>query len=211
MQMNRSFLYRSCGNRYPILAAGIRCSLSMMVAGIICLLTVLCAAASDVTISYYYRPEQNPEIPNRLYVGWVAECGEYSIKLLQQPVITKSNNYLVADAETEYMVLRVAITNNTDESLGWLAPDSFMLQDTYLGRIYGSYAMDIGESCKVASGFHEQVFYSEIKPKDTLYTSVVFSVYPDVSSWILNFAPHAFGEEPRGPIRFQIPLPIIQD
>lgn len=167
--------------------------------------------ASDVTISYYYRQEPNPDIPNRLYVGWVADCGDFSIKLLQQPVITKSNNYLVADAETEYLVLRVAITNKTNESLGWLAPDSFSLQDTYLSRIYGTYALDIAESAKVASGFHQQVFYSEIHPKDTLYTSLVFSVYPDVSSWIFTFAPHAFGQEPAETVRFRIPYPIFED
>ncbi|MBQ6344348.1 MAG: hypothetical protein IJI41_14625 [Anaerolineaceae bacterium] len=169
---------------------------------------LISAEASDVVSSGYYRPERDPSIPDRLYVGWVMDCGDYSVKLLQQPVITKSNNHLVADKETEYMVLRFAITNKTDASLGWLAPNTFQLQDTYLGRIYGTYAMDIGESCKVASGYHEQVFYSEIKPKDTLYTSVVFSVYPDVESWIMIFAPHTFGEEPKETVRFQIPIPV---
>ena len=169
------------------------------------------ASASDVTISYYYRQEQDPNIPNTLIVGWTVDCGIYTLKFLQLPVITKSNQYMVSDNETEYMVIRVAITNNSDSSAGWLAPDSFMLQDTYLGRIYGSYTMDIPVSAKTAYGFHEQVFFSEIKPHDTLYTSLVFSVYPDVKSWIFNFAPHAFGEEKPEPVRFRIPFPIIQD
>lgn len=188
-----------------------RLSLLLVVLCLFFMLALQVCDASDVTISYYYRPPQDPNIPNKLYVGWVADCGDYSIKLLQQPVITKSNNYLVADEDMMYLVLRVAITNKTDESLGWLAPDSFKVQDTYLGRIYGTYSMDLGESAKVAAGFHQQVFYSEIKPKDTLYTSLVFTVYPDVKSWIMIFAPHAFGEEPAETVRFQIPVPVFED
>ena len=166
--------------------------------------------ASDVTISYYYRPNRE-EIPNRLYVGWVADAGDYSIKLLQQPVMTKSNNYLVADAETEYLVLRVAITNNSDTYGGWLAPDSFFIRDTYLGRYYGTYALDIAESAKVASGFHEQVFYSDIPPKETLYTSLVFSVYPDVDNWVMTFAPHYIGSEAEETANFRLPHPLFEE
>ncbi|MBR6090192.1 MAG: hypothetical protein IKP86_09685, partial [Anaerolineaceae bacterium] len=114
-----------------------------------CVLFTMPCAASDVTISYYYRSEKDPQIPGYLYVGWTAECGDYSIKLLQQPVITKSNNYLIADEETKYLVLRFAITNKTDEPRGWLTPDSFSLQDTYKGRIYGTYSMNLAESAKV--------------------------------------------------------------
>ena len=183
---------------------------SLLTILLLLLIAVLPAAASDVIISYYYRPERE-EIPNRLYVGWEAECGGYSIRLLQDPVITKSNNYLVADNETMYLVLRVAITNKTDEMGGWLASGSFRLQDTYLGRYYGSYGLDIAESAKVASGFHQQVFYSEIRPKDTLYTSLVFSVYPDVDSWVMTFAPHYFGSEPEESVQFRIPPAVIED
>ena len=174
------------------------------------ILTASAAVASEVTISYYYRPDRE-EIPNRLYVGWVADAGDYSIKLLQQPVLTKSNNYMVADNETMYLVLRVAITNNSDEYGGWLAPDSFFVQDTYLGRYYGTYALDIAESAKVASGFHQQAFYFDIRPKDTLYTSLVFSVYPDVDNWVMTFAPHYFGSEPAETVRFCLPSPVIED
>ena len=166
--------------------------------------------ASDVTISYYYRPNRE-EIPNRLYVGWVADAGDYSIKLLQDPVLTKSNNYLVADRETMYLVLRVAITNNSEDYGGWLAPDSFFIQDTYLGRYYGTYALDIAESGKVAGGFHQQAFYMDIPPKETLYTSLVFSVYPDVDSWVMTFAPHHFGADAEETVRFRLPSPMIED
>ncbi len=173
-------------------------------------LTAAPVCASDVTISYYYRPNRE-DIPNRLYVGWVAEAGDYSIKLLQEPVLTKSNNYLVADRETMYLVLRVAITNNSDAYGGWLAPDSFFIQDTYLGRYYGTYALDIAESGKVAGGFHQQAFYTDIPPKGTLYTSLVFSVYPDVDSWVMTFAPHYFGSEPEKTVRFCLPDSMIED
>lgn len=182
----------------------------LVAAALFFILTASAAVASEVTISYYYRPERD-EIPSRLYVGWVADCGDYSIKLLQQPVLTKSNNRMVADNETLYLVLRVAITNKTDEYRGWLAPDSFLIQDTYMGRYYGTYAINLAESAKVAGGFHQQVFYSVIAPKDTLYTSLVFSVYPDVDSWVMTFAPHSFGSEPEESVRFRIPSAVIED
>lgn len=178
---------------------------------LLALFIALPVAASDVTLSYYYRPEQDPDMPGTLYVGWIADCGDYSIRLLQQPVLTKSNNYLVADEDTKYLVLRVAITNKKDESVGWLAPDSFTLQDIYMGRIYGTYSLNIPESSKVAAGFHQEVFFSEIKPEDTLYTSLVFSVYPDVTGWILTFSPHSFGHKPDASVRFRIPYAIVQD
>ncbi|MBR6090546.1 MAG: hypothetical protein IKP86_11470, partial [Anaerolineaceae bacterium] len=72
-------------------------------------------------------------------------------------------------------------------------------------------AINLAESAKVAGGFHQQVFYSVIAPKDTLFTSLVFSVYPDVDSWILAFAPHHFGSDPKETVRFQIPHAYIQD
>lgn len=184
---------------------------------LLCLLVCLCsvfsclpAAASDVTISYYYRPNRE-ELPGKFYVGWVAECGDYSIRFLQDPVITKSGQYMVADNETEYIVLRVAITNKTNEMRGWLAPDSFSLQDVYMGRVYGTYALDIAESGKIAGGFHQQAFYSEINPKDTLYTSLVFSIYPDVDDWLFTFQPHYFGEEPECSVRVRLPQAEILD
>ena len=182
----------------------------IIAAAVFFILTASAAVASDVTISYYYRPNRE-ELPDRLYVGWAADAGDYSIKLLQQPVLTKSNNYMVADKETLYLVLRVAITNKTDEYRGWLAPDSFWIQDTYMGRYYGTYAINLAESAKVAGGFHQQPFYTDIRPKDTLYTSLVFSVYPDVDSLVMTFAPHHFGSEPTETVRFRIPSPVIED
>ena len=183
--------------------------LGMIAAAVFFILTAS-ADASDVTISYYYRPNRE-ELPDRLYVGWAADAGDYSIKLLQQPVLTKSNNYMVADKETLYLVLRVAITNKTDEYRGWLAPGSFRIQDTYMGRYYGTYAINLAESAKVAGGFHQQPFYTDIAPNDTLYTSLVFSVYPDVDNWVMTFAPHHFGSEPAETVRFRLPSPMIED
>ena len=182
----------------------------IIAAALFFILTASAAFASDVTISYYYRPDRD-ELPNQLYVGWVADAGDYSIKLLQQPVLTKSNNYMVADKETLYLVLRVAITNKTDEYRGWLAPDSFWIQDVYMGRFYGTYAINLAESAKVAGGFHQQAFYTDIRPKDTLYTSLVFSVYPDVHNWVMTFAPHHFGSEPADTVSFRLPTPVIED
>ena len=167
--------------------------------------------AGELTPGYLYRNTPDPDFPKTLYVGWVQKCGRYTIKLLQDPVVTKSNQYMVSDADTKYLVLRVALTNNSDEPGGWLTPDSFVLQDTYRGKAYGTYMLDIADSAKVAWGFKQPVFHTEIKPKDTLYTVLVFSVYPDVKSWLLTFAPRNYGQEPEEVVRFQLPLAVFQE
>ena len=184
------------------------------------ILLLLCAAltigfsavrAGDVTPGYLYRNTPDPDFPKTLYVGWVQKCGRYTIKLLQDPVVTKSNQYMVSDADTKYLVLRVAITNNSDEPGGWLTPDSFILQDTWRNRAYGTYMLDIADSAKVAKGFKQPLFHAEIKPKQTLYTVLVFSVYPDVQSWLLTFAPHNYGFEPEETVRFRLPPAVFQE
>ena len=175
------------------------------------LLGISSVHAGDLTPGYLYRNTPDPDFPKTLYVGWVQKCGRYTIRLLQDPVVTKSNQYMVSDADTKYLVLRVAIVNNSDEPGGWLTPDSFVLQDTYRGRAYGTYILDIADSAKVAWGFKQEVFHAAIKPRDTLYTTLVFSVYPDVKSWLLTFAPHSFGEEPEAVVRFQLPLAVFQE
>ena len=138
-------------------------------------------------------------------------CGSYRIKLLQDPVVVKSAHYMVADADTKYLVIRAAITNTGNEPGGWLAPDSFIIQDTYRGRIYGTYSMDLPLSVKVANGFHQGLFHAAIAPGETLYTSLVFMVYPDVESWLLTFSPHQYGEEPAETVRFRLPPAMFQE
>ena len=96
--------------------------------------------AGELTPGYLYRNTPDPDFPKTLYVGWVQKCGRYTIRLLQDPVVTKSNQHMVSDADTKYLVLRVAITNDSDEPGGWLTPDSFVLQDTYRGRSNKGYS-----------------------------------------------------------------------
>lgn len=163
-------------------------------------------ADDGITPGYLYRPEKDPAIPQKLYVGWIKECGRFSIRILQQPILTKSTNYMVADADTMYLTVRVAITNKSSESAGWLAADSFILQDTYYGRIYGTYKLDVPISAKSAQGFKTPVFFSEIKPGDTLNTVLVFEVYPDVESYIMTFSPRAMTEaSPEDTVSFVLP------
>ena len=185
--------------------------LLLFVTGLCFLAVFLSAAGSEVTPSYLYRNETDPDFPKTLPVGWEKQCGSYVIKLLQDPVVTKSNQYMVADADTKYLVIRVAITNTGNEAGGWFAPDSFIIQDTYRGRIYGTYSLDLPLSAKVARGFYQPLFHAAIDPGDTLYTSLVFMVYPDVKSWLLTFAPHQYGEEPEETVRFQLPPAVFQE
>lgn len=168
------------------------------------------AFAGDVTPGYLYRSQTDPDIPPVLYVGYTKDCGNFSIRVLQQPVLNKSTNYMVADNETRYMTVRVAITNKSSEPAGWLAPDSFTLQDTYLGRIYATYKLDLTISAKTAEGFKEDVFFSEIKPGGVLFTTLVFEVYPEAQSYILTFAPRSFSDEaPAETVRFTLPRAIM--
>lgn len=102
---------------------------------------------------------------------------------------------MVADADTKYLTVRIAITNLRGRTLGWLDPESFYLQEVYKNRIYGTYTLDIPMSAKTARGFSEQAFFSPIPPHGVLYTSLVFEVCPEADEWILYFEPHAFGQE----------------
>ena len=175
-------------------------------AAVIFFLMVLPAAASDVTPSYLYRNQRDPEIPKMLPTGWIAECGNFSIRLLQDPVVVKSNNYLISPSDTKYLMVRAEVTNKGTESDGWLSPASFSIQDTYMGRIYGTYRMNITVSARASAVSNEDAFFSEIKPGESIKMTLAFSVYPDVEDWIFTFAPQHFGDEvPEQVVRFRLP------
>lgn len=162
--------------------------------------------ASDVTPVGRYHYEADPEMPKPLYVGKVIECGDYSIRLLQQPVIGKYSNKLIADNELEYLMVRVAIVNNSDKVRGWLNSDSFKILETYKGHMYSTYDLDVPVSAVTAAGSGQPAYFEEIAPGDTMYTTLVFSVYPDVDGWVLRFAPRAYYEDaPAETVSFQLP------
>lgn len=164
------------------------------------------AYASDVTPVEWYRFEADPEMPKPLYIGRVLECGDYSLRLLQQPVIGKYSNMLIADNELEYLIVRVAITNNSERTRGWLDAESFKILETYKGLIYSTYDLDIPVSAKSSEKFGQQAYFEEIAPGETMYTTLVFSVYPDVDGWILRFSPRAYYEDaPSESVSFQLP------
>ena len=170
------------------------------------LLLIVPAYASELTPIGRYHFEPDPDLPRTLYVGRTLDCGGYSILLLQQPVIGKYSLKLIADNDLEYLTVRVAITNNSEKARGWLDAESFKILETYKGLIYSTYDLDIPVSAKASEKHGQQAYFDKIDPGETMYTTLVFSVYPDVDGWILRFSPRAFYEEsPAETISFQLP------
>lgn len=158
-----------------------------------------------------YHPSSIPELPEVLNVGIPLDCGAYELQIMGQPIITKSGIGMVADLDMNYLIIRVGLTNKTGKTVGWLTSDSFILQETYNSRIYGTYTMDPIISAKFSAGFKLPAFYTPIEPGKMIQTVIVFSVYSGAQSWVVSFDPHVFGEEASGePFLFQIPQPLPQ-
>ena len=164
------------------------------------------AYALDVTPIYQYQFEADPDMPEMLPVGKNIACGNYSLRLLQQPVIGKYTNKLISDNDLEYLMVRVEITNTSSEALGWLTPESFKVIDTYKGRMYSAYNLDVTASAATVQGYGQKLFIEKIGPGDTMLTTLVFSVYPDVDGWVMRFSPQHYYEDPtQNMISFLLP------
>lgn len=176
------------------------------------LLCLSAAADTGITPVREYITKDTDALPDILNVGVPLQCGDLQIMLMGQPVLTKSNVGMVAELDMNYLTVRLAFTNNSEKTVGWLMPDSFLVQETWNHRIYGAYHLDPITSAKVAAGFKLPVFLTPIEPGKTLQTPLVFSVYPGAQSWILSFSPRTIGEEAPSAetVRFQLPAVITQ-
>lgn len=174
------------------------------------LAAVLPAAAFDVIPSQDYPFSDGSNLPQLLGTYQPLECGNYAISIINTPTITKSMNGNVADYDFKYLIVRVGITNKTDQTIGWIAPDSFSVQEVFRNRIYGTYPMDYLMSAKAAKGYSQNAFYTSIAPGATLNTMIVFDIFPDAESWIFSFTPHVFGEESECSVSFMLPKAINQ-
>lgn len=170
---------------------------------------LLPASAYDLIPSEEYPMPDDSNMPEVLNIGTVLDCGDYSIRLMSQPVITKSIHTLIADNDWKYMVLRVGISNNGTDPAGWLTTDSFGLEEVYRNRIYGKYKLDYLMSAKSAAGYYLNPFYTIIAPGQTVQTALVFEIFPDADFWIFTFTPHMLGESAGESIRFRLPKAII--
>lgn len=158
-----------------------------------------------------YSPQNVPALPDVLPAGIPVSTGGLTLKLLGNPSLSRSTRRMLAEVDTNYLMLRVMITNDSEEKLGWLAPASFVLQDTYLGRVYGSYKLDLPASAKAADDGIQNVFFSGIEPGQSIYTTLAFDVYPDVESWVFTFAPQTYyGGSLGEPVQFQLPFAWVQ-
>lgn len=174
------------------------------------LLPLMTAYGFDIIPSKDYPFPDDSELPPILYVGVPMECGEYKIQLMAQPIVSKSMHAIVADDDMKYMILRVGITNNGEETVGWLTPDSFELQEYYRNRIYGKTRLNSLMSARISAGYSLKTFYNAIEPGQMLLTPLVFDVFPEADGWILTFSPHVFGEEANGSVQFRLPKALIQ-
>ena len=179
----------------------------------LCICILLCLSNSAVQAKgavprSQYAPEGLPELPEEFPVNIPVETGSLSIQLTGSPVLTKTTNHIVSEGDTKFLVIKVAITNTSSQTLGWLSPKSFVVQDTYLGRIYGTWRMNIPASLK-AAGVSLPPFFAEIKSGETINTTIVFSVYPEAESWIFTFSPQTYyGGSFGDPVRYSLPRPI---
>ena len=168
------------------------------------------AAAYDVIPTSDYKFPAGENFPAVLKVNEAIECGNFAFRLTYQPLISKSMHSIIGDYDLQYLTLRVAITNNGEETIGWISPDSFKLQEIYRNRIYGTYLLDSLMSAKAAAGFSTKAFYAPIQPGATLQTALVFAVFPEAEGWIFTLSPYVFGGEAEESVQFMLPAAIVQ-
>lgn len=174
-------------------------------------LTYLPSFAGDAIPSSRYFTLTPAELPEVLNVGTILEAGNYAIQIKGQPVVTKSANSLIAYLDMKYLIVRVGITNLSEETIGWLAPDSFHVQETYMGHAYGTYALNTIMSAKSSVGYSQPAFYEEIEAGKTMDTTLVFDVFPEAQGWVFEFTPKMLGNaETEASISFQLPKALVQ-
>ena len=168
--------------------------------------------ASEVIPAREYQGKSADNIPGILYAGTPMDCEPYQIRVMGQPVVTKSNNGMIASSDMNFLIIRIGLTNMTDKTLGWLTPDSFLIREIYNNRIYGTYTFNTIMSAKAAAGFNLPAFYNGVKPGETMQTVIVFKVYPGAQGWILTFSPKHFSDtEADCSVEFQLPPAVIQN
>ena len=181
---------------------------------ILFVLLLICGLAPvsgfDVLTRDQYGFPAEGDFPAVLNIGEVIECGDYSLQILNQPVLSKSFQAMIASKDLKYLSIRVGIKNNSSQTVGWIAPDSFTLQEIFRNQIFGTYKLDYLMSAKAAAGFSWKPFYSPIGPGETLQTLLVFSVFQEVDNWIFHFSPHIMGESAKGTVQFRLPAVIVQ-
>ena len=175
------------------------------------LLSCLPAFAGDAIPSSDYIALEPTELPEVLNVGMVLEDRNYAIQIKGQPVVTKSSNSLIAALDLKYLIVRVGITNLSEEPVGWLSQDSFHVQETYMGHAYGTYSLNTIMSAKASVGYSQPAFYGTIEPGKTLETTLVFEVFPEAQGWVFEFTPKVLGNaEADASISFQLPKALVQ-
>ncbi len=72
--------------------------------------------------------------------------------------------------------------------------------------MYSAYNLDVTASAATVQGYGQKLFIEKIGPGDTMLTTLVFSVYPDVDGWVMRFSPQHYYEDPtQNMISFLLP------
>ena len=171
---------------------------------------LLSASGFDVIPSESYDFPVDGNFPPVLNVGEAIECGDYTFRIMYPPVLAKSFQAMIASKDLKYLTMRVGITNNSEETIGWIAPDSFQVQEIIRNQLFGTYKLDYLMSAKAAAGYSWKAFYSAIAPGETLQTLIVFSVFQEANDWIFYLSPHMFGESSKETVKFRLPAVTVQ-
>ena len=168
------------------------------------------AAAADMAqTENQYRSEMvMPDMPEVLNPNTWLDCGDLQLRLMGQPLVTKSISSLMASGDKSWLVQRIGIMNNSEEPVIWLDPQSFRVEEYYLNLLGRTYPLNSYMSAKSAAAYSLPPFYTIIQPGAELSTVIAFEVYGDVDGWIMTFSP--FTREMDGPAEsFSFTLPDV--
>ena len=165
------------------------------------------AAADQALTENQYRSQMvMPDMPEVLNPNIWLDCGELQLRLMGQPLVTKSTSSLVASGDKSWLVQRIGIKNNGEEPIVWLDPQSFQVEEYYLNLLGRTYPLNSYMSAKGSGSYSLPPFYTIIQPGAELSTVIAFEVYGDVDGWIMTFSP--FTREMDGPaesVSFTLP------
>lgn len=166
---------------------------------------------AEISSEKDYRPDPNVELPVLMNVGTSLDCGVLRLRLLANPILTKSSSGVTAEEDLEYLILRLGITNTSDEVVMPLSPESFFATELYHQVRYGEYELDYALSAKTAGSMENAPFFTPIFPGQELQTVIAFSTYPLPGTWLIRFVPIVKGSGPLGDeIEFMLPKPTRQ-
>lgn len=148
------------------------------------------------------------DIPARMRVGVVGKCGDmFEFRLAAVPSLSSGIAGYKSQSDLHYLILRVGIKNLTGDTVS-LDKRSFQVTEYYNNTLYGTYYLDKAFTYYSAYiGNTQLTFDDPIAPGEERPTTLVFQVYPDVTSWVFTFNPVYPNQGSRNcELRFSLPM-----